>query len=66
MKTLTITTLLILFSHLGFSQHIFPEEFNGCNTDLFSLESDSTDATIESKYLINTILSSFSDKDKKR
>jgi hypothetical protein len=56
--------LSILFSFLitsSYGQHLFPEKFKGCNTDQFSLESDSVTAKINSQTLVSLITSSLTE-----
>ncbi len=55
-----ILFLVLLFSHFIHAQNIFPEKYKGCNTDHFTLEKDSLKTTIDSKYLVKTILSGMS------
>ena len=43
-------------------QALFPEKFEGCNTDQFGLESDTATAKIADQHLISTITASFDEK----
>lgn len=47
-------------------QNIFSEVFPGCNTDRFSLESDSTTAKITDEKLVSIITSAFPEKVKNK
>jgi len=48
------------------AQHLFPEKFKGCNTDMFSMESDTTNAKISGKNFIDIIVSGFDEETKSK
>lgn len=50
----------------GYSQNIFPEKFDGCLTDRFALESDSTTARIQDEHLIEVVMESLDNKTKEK
>ena len=50
----------------AYSQNIFPEKFDGCVTDRFALESDSTTAIVQEEHLVNVVLGSLDNKTKEK
>ncbi len=53
--TIIAALLLSISSNNLFAQNIFPEKFEGCNTDQFALESDTTTAKINSIEFVEAI-----------
>jgi hypothetical protein len=68
MRIINIVFLVVCLieSLAGYSQAIFPEKFDGCITDRFALESDSTTAKIQDAQLIEVIVKSFDNKTKEK
>ena len=66
-KTAIILILItiVLISEIN-GQNLFPEKFEGCNTDVFALESDTTIAKIEDGKLIEIISKSLDEKSLKK
>lgn len=65
MKHLFIITGVILFHNVG-AQHLFPEKFDGCVTDRFALEKDSTDAKIDDEVLVGTVMRAMDEKTRQK
>jgi hypothetical protein len=63
---LIIAIISIITIGKASSQSLFPDKFQGCNTDRFALESDSTTAKIDSDELIKIITSTLSDKQRNK
>ncbi|MGK7392311.1 MAG: hypothetical protein ACNS60_18300 [Candidatus Cyclobacteriaceae bacterium M2_1C_046] len=63
---LVILPLLLISYGNSFSQHIFPDAYIGCNTDRFTMESDSTIAKIDDAELLQVLKSGFSNKAKEK
>lgn len=57
-----ILIIILLGAFSSYSQNLFPEKFNGCNTDHFKLESDSITAKIDDEQLLSILKQSFDDK----
>lgn len=68
MRKCTTILLLCIFavSNDAFSQYIFSETYTGCDTDRFTLESDSCIAKITDEDFISVITSGFTDKVKNK
>ncbi|HEY5916320.1 MAG TPA: hypothetical protein VIU13_02930 [Chryseolinea sp.] len=68
MKKIKILLLLVCLSGTikGYAQNIFPEKFDGCNTDLFALESDTITAKIQDEHLIDAIMKSLDSKTREK
>jgi len=66
MKVHPSLILLLFISNAVFSQHIFPEKFEGCITDEFWLEKDSMVAIGSDKQLVDVIIKSIDEKSRKR
>ena len=60
-KPLFLLFLLTAFSK-SYTQNLFPEKFDNCNTDHFSLESDTITAKIQDEQLLNIFKQSFDQK----
>ncbi|MDD5184175.1 MAG: two-component regulator propeller domain-containing protein [Paludibacter sp.] len=57
--------LLMLFMAIALTakaQMIFPEKYSGCNTDMFSMENDTTIARVSDEVLIQVITGGFDEK----
>lgn len=63
---LVILSLFLILPGNSYSQNIFPDAYIGCNTDRFTLESDSTIAKIEDAELLQVLTSGFSKKAKEK
>ncbi|MGD1845234.1 MAG: hypothetical protein ACFB10_07565 [Salibacteraceae bacterium] len=56
-------SLLIVFcSTVAMAQNIFPEQYEGCNTDQFALESEELTANIDHQELLRIVQEGFEDK----
>ena len=64
MKNKLILLLIISIITIGkvSSQSLFPEKFEGCKTDRFALESDTTTAKVDNEELIKFIADGFPEK----
>ncbi|MFA0960170.1 hypothetical protein AB9P05_00010 [Roseivirga sp. BDSF3-8] len=59
---LSFLLITLLGSVTAYSQSIFPEKFDGCNTDRFTLESDSITAKVSEEKLFKVLKESFGEK----
>lgn len=66
MKNLILNSIFIFSVISGFSQNLFPEKFDGCITDQFALESDTTIAKMNPLELSEIILKGVDDKVRKK
>jgi hypothetical protein len=63
---LVVVFICLLLTNIIEAQNVFPDKFDGCITDRFGLEKDSIEARIDSKYLVNTVLSGVDEKYKSK
>lgn len=59
-----IATVLFLFSVFFLelkAQNVFPEKFEGCDTKMFALESDTTEARICNRHFMDVFMESLSE-----
>jgi hypothetical protein len=63
---LVIVFICLSLTNMIEAQNVFPNKFDACITDRFGLEKDSLEARIDSKYLINTVLSGIDEKYKSK
>jgi hypothetical protein len=61
-----IAVIFVLSAKYVHGQHLFPERFEGCVTDRFALEKDTTQAKIEDELLVKTITSAFDEKTRQK
>ncbi|MEQ8238496.1 MAG: hypothetical protein RIA69_04745 [Cyclobacteriaceae bacterium] len=67
MKKITLVIFInCLLITSSFGQTLFPDKFQGCNTERFGLESDTITARVSDQHLISTITSSFDEKTQKK
>jgi hypothetical protein len=61
-----IAVIVVLSAQYAHAQHLFPEKFDGCITDRFALEKNTTQAKVGDELLVTTIVKAFDEKTRQK